>query len=806
VRLRLDGIRHGLRLFHRQPGLTGLAVTALSLGIGLTTTMFSILDALVLRGLPFENADRLLHLEMQRPATAQYSLEVPVHDFVDWRARQRSFEDLAAFRSRDMVLSGSDGRAERFLGSSISASAFRLIGVTAALGRTFSEAEDRPSGPPVVLLGHALWRDRFGADPNVIGRSVRVNGEALTVIGVMPEGFRFPVRDSVWVPLRPDPTAHERGAGPTLEVFGLLKPDVGLEQARAEMAAIARSLETEHPQANGGQGSVVKPYAAEYVGENGVKMLWVMMAAVFGVVLVACANVANLLLGRAAERSRELGIRSALGAGRGRLITHLLGEAVVLAAAGGALGLVFARLGVAWFNSTIPIEDAPFWFEVRIALPSAVFVLALVALSALLSGIAPALQASRADVSDVLREDTRTGTGLRMGRLSRGLVVAQVATACGLLVAAGLMIRTIANMGPGHMVFESRNVLTARLQLREETYADESRRAAFHAELEDRLAALPGARSVAVMTSPPGIGGGRDQVAIEGEPVVDERLRPLVTWSSVSPRFFGTFGVGVHEGRAFTAADGLRAPKVAIVNRAFVRRFFPDGRALGRRVRPVSPGMAPEWLEVVGTVPDLDITTPQRPQGEAVYVPLAQSPSHSVFVALATAGPPESLAASLRDAVAQLDPDLPARGVKPFAALIHEFTWGMSVIGRLFTAFGAAALFLAAVGVYGVMAFAVSRRTREIGIRMALGATRGRVLLMVLGQGARQLALGALIGMVLALALGRLMVVALVGVSPSDPVTFGAVLGALALAGLGACLWPARRAASMDPAGALRCD
>jgi putative ABC transport system permease protein len=277
-------------------------------------------------------------------------------------------------------------------------------------------------------------------------------------------------------------------------------------------------------------------------------------------------------------------------------------------------------------------------------------------------------------------------------------------------------------------------------------------------------------------------------------------------WASVSPRFFETFGVGVHEGRSFTSGDGPQASKVAIVNRAFVRRFFPDGRALGRRVRQVSPGIAPEWLEVVGTVPDLDITTPQRPRGEAVYVPLAQSPPHSVFVALATAVPTEAMAGSLRDTVARLDPDLPARGVKPFAALIHEFTWGMSVIGRLFTAFGAAALFLAAVGVYGVMAFAVSRRTREIGIRMALGATRGRVLLMVLGQGARQLALGALIGMVLAFALGRLMIVVLVGVSPSDPVTFGAVLGALTLAGLLACLWPARRAAAMDPVGALRSE
>ena len=806
MRLRLDGIRHGLRLFHRQPGLTGLAVMALSLAIGLTTTMFSILDGLVLRGLPFENADRLLHLEMQRPATAQYSLEVPVHDFVDWRARQRSFEDLAAFRSQDMVLSGATGRAERFLGSAISASAFRLVGVTAALGRTFSEAEDRPGGPPVAVLGHALWRDRFGGDPGVIGRSLRVNGEALTVIGVMPETFQFPVRDAVWVPLRPDPVAVERGAGPTLEVFGLLKPGVSLEQARAEMAAIARALETEHPAANAGLGSVVKPYATEYVGDNGVKMLWVMMAAVFGVVAVACANVANLLLGRAAERSRELGIRSALGASRRRLVAHLLGEALVLAAAGGALGLVFARLGVAWFNSTIPLEDAPFWWEIRVDLGSAAFVLALVALSALLAGVAPALQASRANVSDALRDDTRTGTGLRMGRLSRSLVVAEVAMACGLLVAAGLMIRSIVNLGPGRMPFESERVLTARIDLGESDYPDAARRAAFHEELERRLAVLPGVRSAALMDAPPGIGGGRDQVVIDGVPVADERQRPLTVWNAVSPRFFETFAVGLHEGRTFTPADGSQAPKVAIVNRAFVRRFFPDGRALGRRLRPLYAGASPEWLEVVGVAPDLNMATPQRPQREGVYVPLAQSPASQVFVALAASGPPESLAAPLREAVARLDPDLPARQVKPYAATLYEFTWGVSVIGRLFTAFGAAALFLAAVGVYGVMAFAVSRRTREIGIRMALGASRRRVLLMVLGQGARQLGLGAAIGLGLAVGLGRLLGAVLVDVSPTDPSTFGAVLATLGLAGLAACLWPARRAAALDPVGALRSE
>jgi predicted permease len=608
----------------------------------------------------------------------------------------------------------------------------------------------------------------------------------------------------MWVPLRPDPTAHERGAGPTLEVFGPLRPGIPLEQGRAEMAAIARSLETEHPAANAGLGSVVKPYSAEFVGDDGVKMLWVMMAAVFGVVVVACANVANLLLGRAAERVRELGIRSALGASRLRLVAHLLGEALVLAVLGGALGLVFARFGVAWFNATIPVEDVPFWFEIRVDLASTLFVLALVVLSALLSGIAPALQASRADVGDLLREDTRTGTGLRMGRLSRSLVVAEVAMACGLLVAAGLMIRSIVNLSPGRMPFVSDRVLTGRLDLGEAAYPDAARRAAFHEELERRLAALPGVRSAAVMAAPPGAGGGRDQVAIEGQDVVDERQLPLTVWTAISPRFFETFGVGVHEGRAFTPADGAEAPAVASVNLAFVRRFFPDGRAVGRRLRLVYAGAGPEWLEVVGTVPDLNMGTPQRPQREAVYVPLAQSPSSGVFVALAAASAPESLAAPLRDAVARIDPDLPVRGIKPYDALLYEFTWGVTVIGRLFTAFGAAALFLAAVGVYGVMTFAVSRRTREIGIRMALGASRGRVLLMVLGQGARQLALGAVIGLVLAFALGRLLAIVLVDVTPTDPVTFGSVLAALGVAGLLACVWPARRAARMDPVGALR--
>ena len=804
--LPLDGVRHGLRLAGREPAVTTLAVLALALGIGLTTTMFSIVDALVLRGLPFENASRLMHLEMSRLSHGQESLEVPVHDVVDWRDRQRSFEGLAAFREERVTITAPGERPERVQAAYITTNGLELVGARAALGRGFTPEDDRPGAAPVAILGHALWRDRFRADAGALGSTLRVNGHATTIVGVMPERFLFPVRDALWLPLRPDPLALPRGTGDTLEVFGPLKPGVSLEQARAEMTTITRALELEHANTNAGLGSVVKPYTVEFIGERAVALLWVMLAAVFGVLLVACVNVANLLLARASLRLREMGIRTALGASRARLVAQLLGESSVLAGLGGLLGLALARLGVLWFNRSIPLETAPFWIDVRVDARAALFVSLLVMLSALVAGLAPALQTSRGDVIEVLRDDARTGTGLRLGRLSRALVVAEVALACGLLVAAGLMIRSVANLRPSHFPFATSNVLTARVELDSAGYRDATAQATFYKELERRLAALPGVSSAALGLMLPGPGGARDKVAIEGAALQDERQLPLTVWNAVSPGFFDAFEVSLLQGRGFAHQDDARAPHVAVVNRAFVSRFLPDAHAIGRRVRLVFPGSDPAWREIVGVVPDLNIAVPQRPQREAVYLPLAQAPERGAFIVLRTTAPPLALAPALRGALAALDPDLAAEDVRTFERALHGFVWGYEVIGRLFVAFGAAALFLAAIGVYGVMAFTVGQRTREIGLRMALGASGRDILGMVLGQGARQLGFGLAAGLLLAFVLSRLVAVGLVGVSPRDPGTFATVLVTLLGAGLVACLVPARRAARLDPAGALRND
>jgi predicted permease len=487
-------------------------------------------------------------------------------------------------------------------------------------------------------------------------------------------------------------------------------------------------------------------------------------------------------------------------------VAQLLGESAVLAVLGGLVGLVLSELGVLWFNRMVPLEGAPFWIDVRVDPAAALFAATLVLAASVLAGIIPALQASRGDVSEVLRDDARTGTGLRIGRLSRSLVVAEVALACGLLVAAGLMIRSVANLRPSRFPFTTADVLTARVVLHEARYPDLRSQTAFFSELEQRLAALPGVRAAALAVVLPGPGGARDKVALEGREVQDERQLPLSVWSAVSPRFFETFGVGLREGRGFSTQDGPDAPRVAVVNRSFAERFFPDGRAIGRRVRLVFPGSDPGWREIVGIVPDLNIAVPQRPQREMLYLPLAQAPERNVAVALRTAGPPLSLAGALRGVLADLDPDLAAEYVMPYDQAIHGFTWGYEVIGGLFVAFGAAAMLLAAVGVYGVMAFSVGQRTREIGLRMALGASRADIAAMILGQGARQLGLGLGAGLVIAFALSRLVAVALVGVSPQDPKTFAAVVLTLLVAGLVACLVPARRAARLDPAGALRYD
>ncbi len=800
----LKNIRYGVRMVLKNPALAVISIIALTLGIGLTTTMFSIVYGALYRGLPFEQAHRLMHLERNNLSQDIESMEVTIHDFVDWREQQTTFEGIAAFYQGTVNVAGSEGRPDRYDGAFISASAFQLIGAQPHLGRTFREGEDRPEAEPVIILGYNAWRDRYGSDPGVVGSVIRVNGESATIIGVMPEGFAFPIAEEVWVPLRMNPLEIERGQGLTLEVLGRLKDGVTVDQANAEFSTIARRLELEYPETNEGVGVAIKPYTEEYIGEEPARLLWTMLAAVFGVLLIACANVANLLLARATLRSKEVAVRTALGASRIRVIAQLLTETVVLSALGGILGLGVGWIGVTLFNRAIVDTDPPFWIDIKIDPVAVLFVLALVLVSAVIAGIIPAVKSSGSDVNEVLKDESRGSSSLRIGKFSRALVVVEIALSFGLLVAAGLMIRSVTKLRNIDYGFAPEEIFTARVGLFETDYPDDPSRVRFFDEVQERLGALPGVRSAAISTNLPGLGSGRSRIGIDGETYDRDQDYPLARQNVVSPGYFETFGVRVLQGREFVAQDREGVLPVAIVNQSFVETFFPGESPLGRRFRVGDSETEEPWLMVVGVVPDLFMGGPENEDPEGFYVPMAQNVARFMFMIARTDANAIALAPLVRDEVVAVDENLPIYWVRTLEGAIAESTWFYTVFGTLFVVFGGVALFLAAIGLYGVMSFAVSRRTKEVGVRMALGAGRGDVMKLVLKQGLWQLAVGVVLGAGLGALLSRGLQDILFEVGSLDLLTFVAIAIVLVSTGILASLVPARRATRVDPMVALR--
>jgi putative ABC transport system permease protein len=808
----LRDIRFGLRLLARNPGHTAIATLALGLGIGLCTAMFSIVRGTVLQGLPFERSDRLLHLETNQPSKDIDSREVPLHDFLDWQQRQKSFEGLAAFYEGTINLSGALGRETgsgepaRFEGCFISANAFGLLRARPLHGRTFLPGEDTPGAPAVVILGYQVWQDRYEGDPAVVGRSVRANGEAATVIGVMPRGFAFPINQEVWMPLRENPLEIRRGEGTTLEVFGRLRDGVGEEAAQTEMSGIAQALAAEYPATNKGIGAVVKPYTEEYIGDEAASLLYTMLGAVFFVLLIACANVASLNMARAAQRTRELAVRSALGAERRQVVTQILTESLLLSVCGALLGLVLAQLGLRAFLDALARANPPFWLRIELHPEVLLFTLVVTVISGLVAGLAPALQASRADLNEVLKDEGRGSSSLRLGRFSRVVVIAEVALSCALLVGSGLMIRSVMELRQVDLGFDPSNTLTVRIALFESAYPEPAQRVAFFDELLRRLADRPGVVAAAAATALPGGGSGGTVYALEGKAYAAQEDMPFANHVVVAPGYFGLFGARLAAGRDFGPQDTAASLPVAIVNRSFAAKAWPGTDALGRQVKLGSEPDAP-WRTVVGVVPDLHMQglddIAEDPE-DGVYVPLSQEPSSFVSVAVKTRENPLALVPLVRKEVTALDPDLPIYFVYSMDEVLANATFFPNLFSVLFAIFGACALVLAAVGIYGVMAFSVERRTQEIGIRMALGSAQSGVLRLILAQGLRQLAIGLAVGLLLAFGLSRLLANILFQVQPGDPPTFAIVALVLTAVATAACLIPARRAARVDPLVAIR--
>lgn len=802
----IRSFRFGLRMIAKQPGVSAIAIVALALGIGLTTTMWSIVHA-ALADPPFPDGERVWRLSRTNPEQGIESQSLPQHDYVDYLASQGSFEALGAFYEGTINVAGRD-RPMRFNGAFVTVSAMRIAGAEVVAGRLFAADDERPGADPVLLLGYDAWQTQYGGDAGIVGSEVRVNGRPGTVIGVLAPGFEFPMNAEAWMPLQIDLGALARNLGTWVDVVGKLREGVSLEAGLADLNGIAARIADAYPELNEGVRIRADRYASRFIPDEVMLTLWTMQGAVFMVLVIACANVANLLLSRAWDRSKEVAVRAAMGAGRLRIVSQFMIEVLVLALIGGAIGLGIARVGIALFNEAMVGVDKPYWIQVGLN-PTVLTVSAsLVLVASLIAGIVPALQVSRSNLADVLKDESRGSSGLRMGRIARGLVVLEMALSCGLLVGAGLMIKSVAQLATFDFGFPTRSVFTARIALFEASYPEREQRHQFYRDLQERLQAAPAARAVSLTSALPGTGfAGMVRLAMEGESYPSNEARPLVNHAVISPGFFDTFDVRVLAGRDFNVDDVTGALPVAIVNRSFVDRVIGGRDPLGARVRFGGEESPLPWLTIVGVVPDMSMEGLQssgRRSPQGVYTPVAQDDRNFMSIALLTEGDPLEMASVVRNEVAGLDPDMPIYWPQALQTSLEQETWYYRIFGKLFAAFGAAALFLATIGLYGVISFAVRRRTAEVGIRLALGARPADVLSLIVRQGFWQIGLGLVLGLGLAaLAAGGLEAM-LFQVSPRDAGVFGGIAAVLLVTGLAACAIPALRAARVDPLIALR--
>ncbi len=800
--------RHAWRRLMRTPTASLLAIVALGLGIGLSTTMFSSVYGVALRGLPFPDSDRLVHIEYVPPPSGRGNVEVSIHDFREWQRELKSFDSLAAFYDGTVNLAD-EGYPERYNGAFMTADAFEMLRERPLEGRTFAPGDDLPGADPVVVIGYEIFRKRYGADPTVVGRKIRVNGEPATVIGVMGEGFQFPIKQDVWVPLRLDPAKLERGEGQTLEVFGLVRDGVSFDEAEAEVSTLARRLAAEFPDSNEGLEAVlVKPYIREYTPKMITDLLWTMLGAVGFVLLIACANVASLLLARASARSRELATRLALGAERRRVIGDLLADGLLLATGGAVLGLGLAYWGGGQIGRLVEENpNPPYWVTPGLEPPVLLFVLGVTVAAGLLASLVPALQASRLDVNTLLKDDSRS-SGFRIGRFSRIAVIGQIALACVLLLGAGLMTRTIVNLRTADLGFNTESVLTTRIGLFETAYPEEVDRLRFWERLLEKLGEAPGAASAAATSSLPTAGMDGTAFRLEGKEYATRRDVPGANLAIITPAFFESFDIPLRTGRAFTLQDRADSEPVIIVNHSFAERVWPGENPLGRRLRFGAvdrEGEEPEpWRTVVGVAPDAWMNNLRDDNRSGIYAPLAQVDRRFLSIVVRTRAQPIEFTSTLRETVLGLDPDLPIYWTRPMDAVVAEQRFFFDLFGGMFASFGAIALLLAAIGIYGVTAFSVGRRTQEIGVRMALGAGPQDVLTMILRQGTVRLLIGLSLGLVAGLGVSRLLAGFLFGVAPTDPITFGSIALFLSAVTLLACLLPARGAMRVEPVEALR--
>lgn len=800
----MGDLRVACRTLIRQPGMTTLAIIAIALGIGLTTTMFGIVNGTLLRGLPFPDSHEIVTVGLYRSAQ-QRSADIHGDVFRYVSERQQSFSDLAAFATVPANVVGPEGIVDRYSAARITWNMFPLLRTAPTVGRNFLQEEDRPGAEPAVIVSHRIWREQLGSAADAVGRTLRVNGTTMTVVGVMPEGFRFPNVQDLWLPLALSADAKP-GTGPLLKTIGRLKPAASKPDARAELSAIAQQLAGEQPERFNGHTLMTKSYAEDYFGTGTIGMLYTMFTAALGVLLIASVNVANLMLGRTVNRTHEMSVRAAVGAGRWRIVRQILTEVFVLAAAGAVLGIGLAHIGLTLFNRGMSLSVAmPYWMDVRMDFFVLAFVTLVTLSAALVAGIVPAVRASRTDVVAVANQQGRVIVNRWVSRVGRGLVVVETALACAISVSSGLVTTAIVRASNVDFGFAQSDVWTARVVLPAENYANEDKRRETFDRILSGLAAIPGVVSASLSSDIP-MGGTlapHAAIRVEGGQYATDAEYPSVHTMAVSPNVFDTLRVPIVEGRGFDTRDRRDAQPVVVINQSLARTYFPQG-AIGRRLASAR-GARSEWRTVIGVVPDLGVgRLPGDAIREAIYLPADQSPPAAVRLFARTSGPPLNMTSAARRAVSDVDPELPIFLVGTLESTLLDNTWPIRLFGMVFVPFGAVGLLLAAVGLYGVVSYWVNQRVQEIGVRMALGARVGQVLRMVLWQGLAPIALGAAIGIGLALPLGRSLEFMLFGVDPGDVRTIAGMVSVLVVTGLVACLVPSVRAARVDPMKALR--
>jgi putative ABC transport system permease protein len=802
----LQDIRYAARTLIKNPAFTFAAVLCLALGIGVNATIFSCVRALLLRPFPYRNPDELVAIGEANLKRGFHMNSVSYPNFRSWQAENRTLQNIGIYTGTSFNLANGDG-AEWVQGGNVSWTMFRTLGIAPALGRDFREEEDRVGAPKVIILSDRIWHDRFDGKPDVVGQSIMVNGVRHLVIGIMPRGFEFPATAGAWTTMQLDPL-NNRG-NHSWQVIGRLKPGATVTQARKDLSAIAATLEEKYPSSNTGWGADVATLRDQQVG-NFRPVLLIMTASVAFVLLIACANVANLLLARASARSKEMAVRIALGANGWRVIRQLLTESILVALIGATLGIAFAYAFLQWIKANI-LGGMPFWMKFTIDGPVLLFTTAVAVATGLLFGLVPAIQSARPNLNETLRDSGARGSsaGRSRQRLRSSLVVGEIALSLVLLVGATLLIRSFVGMQGVNPGFDHGNLLTMRLSLSGPQYDSTYKRFAMLDRLLGQLNARPGVVSAAITNNIPLSNNNNNSfITLEHQPV-QLGSEPLLEIRWVSPRYLETLRVPLVRGRMFTQqewADSGVVGRVAVINQYMAEHFWKSADdALGKRFKfGNATDTSTNWVTVIGIAADIkhkQLT--QQPDFQG-YMPYRQGGWSSMVIVVRTRGEPTQATSTVLGTIKQVDPVLPAYRIMSMDANIQQSYWQQALYGKMFGAFAAIALVLAAVGVYGVISYAVSQRTQEIGVRVALGAQRNDVLRLIVGDGALLGGIGVSIGLVGALGVTRFLRTLLFGVSPFDPASFVGVAATLTTVALLASYIPARRAAKVDPVEALR--